>query len=129
MARMKPGFMAQDNHPKTPEDVLYNTESSQNARYDVQKDVFGDETDNGIKYRTLTWPLVAFLMITEIVTVSTTYCILVDALITLLTVRDVVIAVFAHCGWDRARNHSYRLSRSLCIVYSVGIDQIQDQPS
>ena len=56
-------------HSKTPDDVLYSSESTDNPRYDVRKDVFGDETGNGIKYRTLTWPLVSFLMITEIVTV------------------------------------------------------------
>lgn len=70
MGRSEPSFMAGANHSKTPEDVLYNTESSQSAAYDIQKDVFGDETGNGIHYRTLSWPLVAFLMITEIVTVS-----------------------------------------------------------
>ncbi|GAB7357534.1 hypothetical protein MBLNU459_g0055t2 [Dothideomycetes sp. NU459] len=34
-------------------------------------DVFGSEENHGIKYRTLTWPLVAVLMITEIVTYGT----------------------------------------------------------
>lgn len=32
-----------------------------------QNDVFGNEVNNQIRYRTLTWPLVAVLMITEIV--------------------------------------------------------------
>ena len=71
MARGKSSFLAHENDYKTPEDVLYNTESSQNASYDVRRDVFGDETGHGIRYRTLTWPLVAFLMITEIVTYGT----------------------------------------------------------
>ena len=70
MAHNKPGFLSNSDHSKSPDDVLYGTESSQNARYDVRKDVFGDETGNGIRYRTLTWQLVSFLMITEIVTVS-----------------------------------------------------------
>lgn len=30
-------------------------------------DVFGNEEDHAIKYKTLSWPLVAVLMITEIV--------------------------------------------------------------
>jgi amino acid permease len=59
------------DHSKTPDDVLYNSEPTDNSRYDVRKDVFGDETGNGIQYRTLTWPLVSFLMITEIVTYGT----------------------------------------------------------
>ena len=69
MARTKPGFLSSSTL-KTADDTLYNTESSQNATYDVRNDVFGDETGNGIRYRTLTWQLVSFLMITEIVTVS-----------------------------------------------------------
>ena len=39
--------------------------------YRDDKDVFGDERGHGIHYRTLTWPLVAVLMITEIVTYGT----------------------------------------------------------
>lgn len=30
------------------------------------QDVFGNESHHGIRYRTLTWPLVAVLMITEV---------------------------------------------------------------
>ena len=72
MAPKGGGFLSPSSyHSKTPEDVLYNSETSENARYDVRKDVFGDETGNGIRYRTLTWPLVSFLMITEIVTYGT----------------------------------------------------------
>ncbi|WPH02611.1 Hypothetical protein R9X50_00547600 [Acrodontium crateriforme] len=39
--------------------------------YQSTADVFGDETTHGIHYRTLSWPMVAFLMITEIVTYGT----------------------------------------------------------
>lgn len=34
---------------------------------DVGDNVFGDETDATIRYRTLSWPMVAILMIAEIV--------------------------------------------------------------
>jgi hypothetical protein len=71
MAPSKPGFLSHSDRSKAQEDIYDNTESTQNARYDIRKDVFGDETGNGIRYRTLTWPLVAFLMITEIVTYGT----------------------------------------------------------
>lgn len=33
----------------------------------VNNEVFGDEAHHDIKYRTLSWPMVAFLMIAEIV--------------------------------------------------------------
>ncbi|KAK5171994.1 uncharacterized protein LTR77_003631 [Saxophila tyrrhenica] len=47
------------------------TEPAQRHGYRVDQDVFGDERGHGIQYRTLTWPFVSFLMITEIVTYGT----------------------------------------------------------
>ena len=40
------------------------------------QDVFGNEENNQIKYKTLTWPLVTVLMITEIVRYPHLYSIL-----------------------------------------------------
>lgn len=37
------------------------------ASIDVGDNVFGDESDANIRYRTLSWPMVATLMIAEIV--------------------------------------------------------------
>jgi len=52
-------------------DVEESGRAPDRQRYNDDKDVFGHEENHGIKYRTLTWPLVAVLMITEIVTYGT----------------------------------------------------------
>ena len=70
MAREKSGFLSPSSG-YVADHELHSPEPTSNVRYRVDKDVFGDETGNGIRYRTLTWPLVAFLMITEIVTYGT----------------------------------------------------------
>ena len=70
MARDKAGFLSSSSDA-AKRDEYHTSEPTHSARYRVDKDVFGDEAGNGIRYRTLTWPLVAFLMITEIVTYGT----------------------------------------------------------
>ncbi|KAK5720966.1 hypothetical protein LTR15_006928 [Elasticomyces elasticus] len=46
-------------------------EPSRRTAYRDDEDVFGNETGHGIQYRTLSWPFVAALMLTEIVTYGT----------------------------------------------------------
>ncbi|KAK3614774.1 hypothetical protein LTR56_027036, partial [Elasticomyces elasticus] len=46
-------------------------EPSRRTVYRDDEDVFGNETGHGIQYRTLSWPFVAALMLTEIVTYGT----------------------------------------------------------
>jgi hypothetical protein len=59
-----------EKHPFTA-DREYNEEGVLQPNHDfavVQpNDVFGNETGHAIKYKTLSWPMVAVLMITEIV--------------------------------------------------------------
>ena len=70
MAREKGDFIS-SSHRSPPADEFYASESPRNNQYRDDKDVFGNEKHHGIHYRTLSWPLVAFLMITEIVTYGT----------------------------------------------------------
>lgn len=63
--------MANDKITFSTSEETSNPEPYHQTGYRNDQDVFGDETNNGIHYRTLTWPLVACLMITEIVTYGT----------------------------------------------------------
>jgi hypothetical protein len=67
MARDKEAYSSDS----PPVDIEYSDDPARRHGYRVDKDVFGDERGHGIHYRTLSWPFVAFLMITEIVTYGT----------------------------------------------------------
>src|ERR1700761_6882193 len=69
MATEKAGFITPSNYAAGRED--YGDDPARQKGYRVENDVFGDERGHGIHYRTLTWQLVSFLMITEIVTYGT----------------------------------------------------------
>ena len=57
-----------EEEPKHAGPVAYESAEPGNARgYDFEHDVFGDEKGNAIKYKTMSWWMVAVLMIAEIV--------------------------------------------------------------
>ncbi|KAI8995478.1 amino acid transporter [Trametes punicea] len=53
--------------PESKTEVAVSSCSSKIANRDVVEDVFGDEEDHDIRYKTLSWPFVAAFMIAEIV--------------------------------------------------------------
>ncbi|KAL2356448.1 transmembrane amino acid transporter [Cryomyces antarcticus] len=63
--------------------------------YRDDTDVFGHEEGHGIRYRTLTWPLVSVLMITEIVTYGTLS--LPSSLAVVGIVPGVILIAFLGC--------------------------------
>lgn len=72
----------------------YNATSSTLSPNDGSHEVFGDERHHQIQYRTLSWPFVAFIMTTEIVTVGTLGFPQAFAVVGL--VPGVIVSVF--CG-------------------------------
>ena len=91
MDREKAGFISSSPDSAHGEEN-YSSVGVSHAHYRLEKDVFGDETGNGIHYRTLSWPFVAFLMITEIVTYGTLS--LPYSLATVGIIPGVILIVF-----------------------------------
>jgi hypothetical protein len=65
--------------------------SARPAGYD-EEDVFGNEEAHDIRYKTLSWPMVAVLMIAEIVSVA------LSGIDTNALVRHAVAPVFSRSG-------------------------------
>ncbi|MCJ1435744.1 hypothetical protein MMC27_005119 [Xylographa pallens] len=82
--------MDEEKYPYTPSD--YSPPSGGDHRQPVTDDVFGNEENNAIKYKTLSWQLVAVLMIAEIV--SNGMLSLPSSLAVVGIVPGVIIIVF-----------------------------------
>jgi hypothetical protein len=64
---------------------------SRGHHFTGEHDVFGNEENHQIKYKTLSWPLVACLMIAEIVS---------NGMLSLPSSGGVVGVSFCKCKWD-----------------------------
>jgi hypothetical protein len=95
-----------------------------------ERDVFGNEDDAAIKYKTLSWQLVAVLMIAEIVSNGNLHLELHAGGHPLTsTTRHVELAKQSgYCG-HRTWSYIDRLPGNFCHIYKLAIDSIQTQSS